>query len=423
VIEQSGGVVGELASTLDGLGALAADDLFGYSDADLLDRTRDLVRARNMLDAELARTVRRAELAQAAEHDGLKSVKSWLRAHCRLSGSAITRLVKTGRAQECLPAVAAACATGQISADQVEVLAEVTTPRALDKASAAGVDLAAIEAAFVAVAVEAPHRDLQKAVGAYLAALDPDGPEPDPTESRSLSLVQHPDGAFTGGFTLDAVGGEKVATALEAIAAQSRCAGDARTRAQRLGDALVQLADLHLASGDLPVLRTVKPHIGVLIGIEDLVAPSTGPGTGTTALGSAISAARVRMLACDGSVTRIVVGPDSVPMELGRTQRVAPPHLRRAVELRDRTCVFAGCEAPAWWCEVHHVLHWADDGETSLENSALLCERHHTKVHHGFRIERDSAGRWHSYRPDDTEILLGAARLWGGLDSCSPLRV
>jgi hypothetical protein len=87
------------------------------------------------------------------------------------------------------------------------------------------------------VTVSAPHRDLQKAVAAYLAALDPDGPEPDPTEGRSLKLVQHPDGSWTGRFDLDAVGGEKVATALEAIAARSRCAGDLRTRDQMLGDA------------------------------------------------------------------------------------------------------------------------------------------------------------------------------------------
>ena len=403
--------MGELASTLDALGALAADDLFEHSDADLLDRTRDLVRARNMLDAELARTVRRGELAQAAEHDGLKSMKPWLRTHGRLSGSAITSLVKAGRVQECLPQVAAACAAGLINADQVEVLAEVATPAALDKASAAGIDFAAIEAAFVAVAVGAPHRDLQKAVGAYLAALDPDGPEPDPTEGRSLSIVQHPDGAYTGGFTLDVIGGEKVATALESIAARSRCAGDTRNRAQSLGDALVQLADLYLASGELPVLRTVKPHVGVLIGIEDLVDPSVGLGAGTTGLGSAISAARVRMLACDGNVARIVIGPDSVPMDFGRTHRVVPPHLRRAVDLRDKTCVFTGCQAPSWWCDVHHVLHWADGGETCLENSALLCERHHTKVHHGFRIERDPDGRWHTWRPDGTEILIGVPLL------------
>ena len=48
-----------------------------------------------------------------------------------------------------------------------------------------------------------------------------------------------------------------------------------------------------------------------------------------------------------------------------------------------------------------------DGGETSVANSGLVCERHHTKVHHGFRIERDPGGRWHTYRPDGTEILIG----------------
>jgi hypothetical protein len=53
-----------------------------------------------------------------------------------------------------------------------------------------------------------------------------------------------------------------------------------------------------------------------------------------------------------------------------------------------------------------HLLHWIDGGDTSLENSALLCERHHTKVHHGFRVERPPEGRWRTYRPDGTEILI-----------------
>ncbi|WP_157944138.1 HNH endonuclease signature motif containing protein, partial [Blastococcus atacamensis] len=119
-----------------------------------------------------------------------------------------------------------------------------------------------------------------------------------------------------------------------------------------------------------------------------------------------ISAARARWLACDGNVTRIVVGPEGQPMDLGRTHRVVPPHLRRAVEHADRHCVFAGCDAPSHWCDVHHLVHWAHGGDTELHNLALLCERHHTKVHHGFRIERDADGRWHTYRPDGTEILV-----------------
>jgi hypothetical protein len=112
------------------------------------------------------------------------------------------------------------------------------------------------------------------------------------------------------------------------------------------------------------------------------------------------------MLACDGGITRIVFGPDGQLLDYGRDKRVCPPQLRRAVEYRDRHCVFAGCDAPAYWCDVHHQVHWIAGGETNLENSALLCERHHTKVHHGFRVERPPDGRWRTYRPDGTEILL-----------------
>jgi hypothetical protein len=169
---------------------------------------------------------------------------------------------------------------------------------------------------------------------------------------------------------------------------------------------MVQLADNALASGTLPILRTVKPHVIVTIGIDDLADPDPGPGAAATGFGGTISAARARWLACDGNVTRVIIGPEGQPLDLGRSKRVVPPHLRRAVELRDGHCVFAGCHAPAYWCDVHHLLEWINDGETSLENSALLCERHHTKVHHGFRVERDPDGRWRTYRPDGTEILL-----------------
>jgi hypothetical protein len=67
---------------------------------------------------------------------------------------------------------------------------------------------------------------------------------------------------------------------------------------------------------------------------------------------------------------------------------------------------FTGCTAPHYWCDAHHVEHWIDGGETDLDNAALLCERHHTKVHHAFTIERDPQGRWHTYRPDGTEVLI-----------------
>ncbi len=372
-----------------------------------LDRVGRLAAERNRLDAELAAAVRDCEVHQSAEHDGLKSMKSWLRTHTRLSGAAIGGIVRQGRAMTHLPAVAAAFRAGQLTGDQVEVIAQIATPDNLDRAAAQDIDLAVVEQAFVAIATTQPHQRLQTEVGSYLARLDPDGPEPDPTEDRSLTLVQHPDGAFTLGGALDQVGGEKVATTLEALAAKSRSAGDPRSRAQRHADALVQLCDLALASGDLPFLRTVKPHVIVTIDHQDLADPATGPGAATTGIGADLSAARARWLACDGAVTRIVLGPDSRPTDLGRTHRVVPPSLRRLLDVRDRGCVFTGCQAPTWWCDAHHLLEWADDGQTEPDNLGLLCERHHTKVHHGFRIERQPDGRWRTYRPDGTEIVLG----------------
>jgi hypothetical protein len=400
--------VGELRSSLD---ALAADDLHAMPSSEVLHRVAELVRLVNRASAELTRTVRHAESTQAAEHDGLKSMQSWLRGHARLSPAAACRLVSNGRALEQLPVLTAAFADGEITAEQVAVVAPVTSPDARSAAAEQDVDLGEIDSALAEVAAAQPHAQLGRVVHHYLACLDPDGPEPDPTEGRSLTISRHADGSRSFRGQLDAVGGEKLEAALESIVQAARPKGDFRTRAQQNADALVQLCDNALASGELPFLRTVKPHLIVTIGIEDLLDPVKGPGAARTGFGATLSAARARWAACDATVSRMVLDPDGLPLDVGRDKRVVPPHIRRAVERRDRHCVFAGCHAPTQWCDVHHLLEWvADQGETSLENSALLCERHHTKVHHGFRVERPPDGRWRTYRPDGTQILIAGSR-------------
>ena len=165
----------------------------------------------------------------------------------------------------------------------------------------------------------------------------------------------------------------------------------------------MQLADNALSAGSVPVLRTVRPHVAVRIDLDDL---ASSEGAGGMGFGATISAVRARWLACDGRISRVVFGPDGVPLDVGREARLVSGALRRAVELRDGGCVFTGCDAPTHWSDVHHLVHWIDGGDTSLDNSALLCERHHTKVHHGFRVERQPDGRWRTYRPDGTEIVL-----------------
>jgi hypothetical protein len=346
----------------------------------------------------------------AAEVDGLKTMASWLRGHGHLSGAEAARVVRAGRALAHLPALAEAFAAGQLTGEQAAVIGRVAEPEHLTRAAEQGVDLAVVDVVLTDVARERPHADVVTAVHHYLDRLDADGPEPDPTEGRRLAIARHADGSISGRFDLDAVGGEKLQTALESVVQAGRCAADERTRAQQLADALVQLCDNQLAAGTLPVLRGHKPQVIVKIGIEDLVDPAVGRGAAAMGFGATISAARARWLACDGAVTRIVLGPDGLPLEHGRTVRLVPPHVRRAAEVRDGGCVFTGCGAPTHWCDVHHVLEWINGGETSLDNSALLCERHHTKVHHGFRVGRRPDGRWRTWRPDRTEIRTGPGR-------------
>src|SRR6185312_434088 len=130
---------------------------------------------------------------------------------------------------------------------------------------------------------------------------------------------------ISGRFHLDAVGGEKLQAGLESILQANRPKGDTRTRAQMLADALVQLVDNQLASGSLPTLRTVKPHVAVKIDLEDLLDPRTGPVAGTLGFGGLVSAARARWMACDANVARIVLGPDGVPLNLGRSAPLQGP--------------------------------------------------------------------------------------------------
>jgi hypothetical protein len=394
-----------LRSVADSLDTAPLEDLVTADQ--VLDRTALLLAVRNAADAELTRTVRRADVIQAPERDGHRSMRSWLRNHLRLSARESGRLVRNGRALEALPAVAAAFAAGAVTAEQVAVIAPITATDVQAEAVGQGIDLASIDALLADVAGTQVHAALGQVVQHFLDLLDPDGDEPDPTEQRALTIARHADGSITGRFELDAVGGEKVCRVLESFVQADRPTGDVRTRAQQQGDALVQWADVTLAAGRAPILRTVKPHVMALIRLEDLTDPATGPGAAQLGFGATISAARARWLACDGTISRIVMGPDGRILDHGRSKRIVPASLRQTVEARDRHCVFTGCDAPTSWCDVHHVQEWVlDEGPTSLENSALLCERHHTKVHHGFRVERQPDGRWRTWRPDGTEILL-----------------
>jgi hypothetical protein len=83
--------------------------------------------------------------------------------------------------------------------------------------------------------------------------------------------------------------------------------------------------------------------------------------------------------------------PDGSILDVGRKTRTISPALRRALLERDEGCCFPGCGSTR--CDAHHLLHWADGGATSLENTMLLCRFHHRLVHEeGFQLKRLPGG-------------------------------
>ena len=72
----------------------------------------------------------------------------------------------------------------------------------------------------------------------------------------------------------------------------------------------------------------------------------------------------------------------SQPLDVGRSTRTVPPHLRKAVIQRDKHCQFPGCHQPPQMCDAHHLIHWSQGGRTALGNLKLLCKFHHLIVIH-----------------------------------------
>jgi hypothetical protein len=105
--------------------------------------------------------------------------------------------------------------------------------------------------------------------------------------------------------------------------------------------------------------------------------------------GPTVSAATARRVADDASRVTMIT-QDGEPLALGRKTRQISTPLRRALKARDNECRFPGCHRHKH-TEAHHIHHWADGGETNLDNLVTLCKFHHRLLHEGgFSIEKPS---------------------------------
>jgi hypothetical protein len=207
----------------------------------------------------------------------------------------------------------------------------------------------------------------------------------DDANRRELTLSEEGDGTTSIRGRLDAEGAAALRSAIDALSKPRPTAAgqpDLRTAAQRRADALVELTTRVLTAGALPLTGGVRPQVTVSVAVETL-ARKPGAPPARTGWGLPLPYATLARLCCDAAIARVLLNADGVPLDLGRTERLVTPDLRRAVVARDGGCAFPGCDRPAEWCSVHHIREWQrDGGTTELDNLVLVCAYHHRLLHH-----------------------------------------
>ena len=154
------------------------------------------------------------------------------------------------------------------------------------------------------------------------------------------------------------------------------------------------LVHAYSAGGDAPQHSGDRPRVVVLIDYDNLVRSVAG----ATLMGSntRISPSEARRLACDADILPVVLGSDSQILDVGRTTWLFTGDLRQAITVRDRGCVFPGCDREPRDCEAHHIVPWTLGGPTSIDNAALVCPTHHRLVEPDSNADRATEHeRWH----------------------------
>jgi hypothetical protein len=326
------------------------------------------------------------------EKDGSNAAIDWIRFNCHMTGPAAADYVAVGNRIDELPESVDALAEGSIGYGHVVVMAR--TANALFRSPTAS---AFDERRFLDKALENSVGKFHYICRLARHAADPKGyaaEEVNLVENRSLRMSTDLEtGTVFLDCILDPAGGAAVRTALEPLAKRSG-AGDSRAYDRRMADALVELSMHALDNGLVPQNASQRTHLQVTTSLETLLALDGAPAA-EMEFSLPISSKTVERLACDCSITRILLGSDSMVIDVGRAKRVISGPQRKALNARDQGCVWPGCDRPASWTSGHHLVHWIRGGGGDLPNLALLCYRHHWLVHEG---------NWQMVRTEDGGI-------------------
>jgi len=332
---------------------------------------------------------------------GLASCAHWLQWKCGTNLGAAREKVRVAKALPGLPKISAAFREGRISYSKVRAMTRVATPKNEEF-------LLNIARHGTAAHVETVVRNYRR--HQRWEALQDENRR---HAGRELSWFVDADGmwAVKGRFTPEQ--GALIQKALQAatdeLFEEQRPEPDdvsAETPdpvGARRADALARMADRYLAgplaerSGGDGYLVHIHTDMGALQA-DGAAASSECEDCGR------VSAETSRRMACDASVVHWRESATGEPLSIGRKKRTIPPAIRRALQRRDGGCRFPGCSCTRF-VDAHHVVHWADGGETGMSNLVLLCRRHHRLVHEGgFGVRMKPGGEIRFNYPDGKHL-------------------
>ena len=360
------------------------------------------------LDAEAAKWAARAD-ELAAQGSGAGPADTVARA-TKTSAAEARRIERRARLLRDVPVFADALRAGRISAAHVDALTNATwrlgEPRRSNVLAHADV--------LLELATQVAPEVLGRRCKALVARLADDGGTADHVELTETSIVIRRVDPVTGVHRIvaeyDPETGARLFTAIDAEA-NSLAAGIERLTGERPADR-GHLAALALAGLVLSTHRSKRPgkvELVVLIDEQSLRDRLHAHGVCELADGTQIPVETARRLACDGGILPAVLNGSSVPLDLGRSQRLASDDQRRALRAIYASCAFPDCDVPFDQCEVHHALEWSEQqGPTDLRFLLPTCSRHHHALHEGgWRLELHDDRTLSIFRPDGELHAVG----------------
>ncbi|TFB52318.1 HNH endonuclease signature motif containing protein [Cryobacterium tagatosivorans] len=299
------------------------------------------------------------------------------------------------------PATAAGLATGTLGLDTAEAILGSLSPT-LRRADLQNVQLAETELVAAATgqsidtAVPAPADEIRLQASVWKPVLDPDGARPDDErafQERGLRLGREHGGTIpVSGRLLPEIGGQlqrlfdaylspktaPVAFLTPEQLEQSVLERDDRTYDQQRHDVLAVILDVAARSAEAPSIGGAAPTVLVTVRQQDL-QKEQGVGW-IDGVEAPLPMRAVRQKVCTGGIKPVVFGDENAICSLGVADRCFNREQRRAISARDGGCIIPGCQIPASWSEIHHVIPDAWGGDTHTDNGVLLCWFHHRTI-------------------------------------------